>query len=81
VLTDRATWAAFGNKGDLIVLVEGDPALKNEYGIILVNPAKFPHVKAADGQAFIDWMLSPEGQGAIDSFQIGGAQVFFSTRR
>ncbi len=78
VLTDRATWAAFGNKADLVVLVEGDPALKNEYGIILANPERFPHVKAIDGQAFIDWMLSPDGQGAIDAFRIGGAQAFFS---
>ncbi len=64
-LTDRATWVAFGNKGELGVLVEGDPRLFNQYGIILVNPEKHPHVKADEGRKFIDWMQSPEGQAAI----------------
>lgn len=77
VLSDRATWAAFQNKADLEILVEGDRALSNQYGVILVNPAKFPHVKAADGQAFIDWLLSDEGQQAIASFTIDGQQVFY----
>jgi tungstate transport system substrate-binding protein len=77
VLSDRATWAAFGNKGDLVELVAGDPALRNDYGIILVNPAKFPHVKAQEGQAFVVWMLSPDGQGAINAFHVEGQQVFF----
>jgi tungstate transport system substrate-binding protein len=81
VLTDRATWAAFGNKGDLAILVEGDPALRNDYGIILVSPARFAHVKAAEGQAFVDWMLSAEGQNAIDAFRVGGEQVFFAARK
>jgi len=59
-LTDRATWAAFKNKRSLVPLVEGDPRLFNQYGVTLVNPARFPHVKARDGQAFIDWLISPE---------------------
>jgi tungstate transport system substrate-binding protein len=77
VLSDRATWSAFKNKGDLKVVVEGDPRLFNPYGVILVNPAKYPNVKAADGQAFIDWLLSAEGQAAIAAFKIGGEQQFF----
>jgi tungstate transport system substrate-binding protein len=76
-LADRATWAAFGNKGDLAILVEGDEALFNQYGVILVNPAKFPAVKAAEGQAFVDWLVSPEGQSAIAGFKVDGAQVFW----
>jgi tungstate transport system substrate-binding protein len=76
-LTDRGTWISFGNKGDLEILFEGDPALFNQYGVILVNPARHPHVKAEAGQAFIDWLVSPEGQGAIASFGIGGEQLFF----
>ncbi len=77
VLTDRGTWLAFKNRGDLAVLVEGDRRLFNQYGVMLVNPAKHPHVKAADGQAFIDWLVSPEGQAAIASYKIGGEQLFF----
>ena len=76
-LTDRATWIAFDNKGDLTVHVEGDARLFNQYGVILVNPEKHPHVKAAAGQAFIDWLLGPEGQCAIDSFRVDGRQLFF----
>jgi len=76
-LADRATWLAFQNKGDLEVVVEGDEKLFNQYGIILVNPEKYPHVKANLGQTFIDWVLSPEGQDAIAAFQIDGQQVFF----
>jgi len=72
VLSDRGTWLAFANKGPLTVLVEGDPALLNRYGVILVNPEKHPHVKAAEGRAFIDWLLSAQGQAAID-----GQQLFF----
>src|SRR3546814_12172840 len=71
-LTDRATWAAFANKGDHAIVVAGDPALFNQYGVILVNPQRHPHVKAADGQAFIDWLLSAEGQAAIAGFKIDG---------
>jgi tungstate transport system substrate-binding protein len=77
VLTDRATWSSFKNRGDFKIVVEGDPKLFNQYGIILVNPAKHPNVKQAEGQAFIDWILSAEGQNAIKSFQINGEQQFF----
>jgi tungstate transport system substrate-binding protein len=76
-LTDRATWLAFENKGPLEVLVEGDPKLFNQYGVILVNPKKHPHVKAEEGQAFIDWLVSPEGQKAIAGYKIDGKQLFF----
>ena len=77
VLTDRATWISFGNKGDFEIAVEGDPALFNQYGVILVNPEKCTSVKAEQGQAFIDWLLSEEGQGAIAGFQLNGQQLFF----
>jgi tungstate transport system substrate-binding protein len=77
LLSDRATWLAFKNRGDLAILVQGDGRLLNQYGVMLVNPAKHPSVKRADGQAFIDWLLSPEGQGAIASYRIGGEQLFF----
>jgi tungstate transport system substrate-binding protein len=76
-LTDRATWLSFKNTGELALLVEGDTRLFNQYGVILVNPAKHGHVKATDGQAFIDWLLSDHGQQAIAAFRIAGAQVFF----
>lgn len=76
VLADRATWLAFGNKGRLQALVEGDPRLYNQYGLILVNPAGHPHVKAQAGQRFIDFMLSPEGQRAIAGFRLEGQQLF-----
>ena len=76
-LTDRATWIAFGNKGDATIHVEGDARLFNQYGVILVNPEKHPHVKARAGQVFIDWMLGPEGRSAIAAFEIGGQQLFF----
>jgi tungstate transport system substrate-binding protein len=76
-LTDRATWLGFANKGDLEIVVEGDDKLFNQYGIILVNPEKYPHVKAELGQTFIDWVLSAEGQNAIAAFEIDGQQVFF----
>lgn len=77
VLTDRATWLSFKNKGRHAILVEGDPALFNQYGVILVNPKKHPHVKAKAGQAFIDWLLSAEGQAAISSYKRTGKQLFF----
>ncbi len=77
VLTDRATWLNFKNRGDLKVLVEGDKRLFNQYGVMLVNPAKHPHVKAAEGQRFVDWVVSPAGQGVISSYKIGGEQLFF----
>ncbi len=76
-LTDRGTWISFKNKGDYKILVEGDPSLFNQYGVILVSPTKHPRVKAAEGQAFIDWILSDEGQQAIASFKIDGLQLFF----
>jgi tungstate transport system substrate-binding protein len=77
VLADRATWLAFRNRGDLAILVEGDRRLFNQYGVILVNPAKHPTVKKDLGQAFIDWLVSPEGQKAIGDYKIGGEQLFF----
>ena len=79
VLTDRATWSSFKNRGDLKILAEGDKRLHNPYGVILVNPAKFPNVKAKEGQAFVDWLISPEGQAAIAAFKINGEQQFFPT--
>ena len=76
-LSDRATWLKFKNKGDLRILVEGDEKLFNQYGIILVNPKKHPQVKVKLGQAFIDWVLGPEGQGVIRDYKIQGQQAFF----
>ena len=76
-LSDRATWIAFKNKGDMLIAVEGDHKLFNQYGVMPVNPARFPHVKAADGQRFIDWLISPEGQQTIASYRIDGQQLFF----
>jgi tungstate transport system substrate-binding protein len=78
VLADRGTWLAFRNRGDLTILVEGDRRLFNQYGAMLVNPAKHPHVKAALGQQFIDWLVSPRGQEAIAGYKIGGEQLFFA---
>ena len=77
VMADRGTWLNFKNRGDLAVLVEGDKRLFNQYGVILVNPARHPHVKAADGQKFIDWVVSRQGQQAIAQYRIGGEQLFF----
>jgi tungstate transport system substrate-binding protein len=77
VLADRGTWLSFKNRGDLTILVEGDQRLFNQYGVMLVNPAKHPHVKTAGGQAFIDWLVSPEGQKAIADYKIEGEQLFF----
>ncbi len=76
VLTDRATWISFRNKGTLVPLVEGDRRLINQYGLMLVNPARHPHVKAAAGQRFIDFLLSAEGQRAIAAFRVEGQQLF-----
>jgi tungstate transport system substrate-binding protein len=76
-LTDRGTWLSFENPQNLEILVEGDARLFNQYGIILVNPEKHPHVKADLGQKFIDWVLSDDGQQAIGDFKIGGQQAFF----
>jgi tungstate transport system substrate-binding protein len=76
-LADRATWISFRNKRGLRVLVEGDPMLFNPYGVMLVNPRRFPHVKAEAGMAFINWLVSGEGQRAIASYRVDGRQLFF----
>jgi tungstate transport system substrate-binding protein len=76
-LADRGTWLSFKNRGELVVLVEGDTKLFNQYGVMLVNPAKHPHVKKALGQKFIDWLVSPAGQAAIAAYKIEGEQLFF----
>ena len=80
-LTDRGTWSSFKNRGNLAILSEGDRRLFNQYGVMLVNPAKHPHVKATDGQMFIDWLLSDKGQQAIAAFRIEGEQAFFPNAR
>jgi tungstate transport system substrate-binding protein len=77
VLTDRGTWLNFKNRGDLKVLVEGDAKLFNQYGVMVVNPAKHPHVKQADAQKFVDWIISANGQATIAAYKIGGESVFF----
>lgn len=77
VLSDRGTWLSFKNRGDLAILVEGDKALFNQYGVMVVNPAKHPHVKAALAQKFADWVVSPAGQQAIAAYKIDGEQLFF----
>jgi tungstate transport system substrate-binding protein len=77
VLTDRGTWISFKNRGDLDIAVEGDKRLFNQYGVMLVNPAKHPHVKKELGQAFIDWLVSPDGQKTIADYKIDGQQLFF----
>jgi len=77
VLADRGTWLNFKNRADLAVLVEGDKRLFNQYGVMLVNPAKHPHVKAADGQKFVDWLVSAPGQAVIANYKIGGESLFF----
>ena len=77
VLTDRGTWLSFKNRGQLAVLVEGDSKLFNQYGVIVVNPARHPHVKTEMAQAFADWVVSPVGQATIASYKIGGEQLFF----
>ncbi|MFZ1414357.1 MAG: substrate-binding domain-containing protein [Defluviicoccus sp.] len=77
-ITDRGTWLSFNNKGTLAILVEGDKTLFNQYGVILVNPARHPHVKAKDGQAFVDWLISAPGQAAINAYAINGEPLFFA---
>ena len=77
VLADRGTWLSFKNRGDLVILVEGDKRLFNQYGVIVVNPARHPHVRAADAQKFVDWVTSAAGQEAIASYRINGEQLFF----
>lgn len=76
-LADRGTWLGFKNRGDLVVSVEGDKRLFNQYGVMAVNPEKFPHVKAKEAQVFVDWLTSAEGQKAIADYKIGGQQLFF----
>jgi tungstate transport system substrate-binding protein len=78
VLSDRGTWISFKNRGNLEIVVEGDKRLFNQYGVMLVNPAKYPSVKKELGQAFIDWLVSPEGQAAIAGYRINGQQLFFA---
>jgi len=77
VLSDRGTWLSFKNRGDLMIVVEGDKRLFNQYGVMLVNPEKHPNVKKELGQKFIDWLVSPEGQQAIASYKINGEQLFY----
>jgi len=77
LLSDRGTWLSFKNKGDLAILTEGDKRLFNQYGVMLVNPARHPAVKAADGQAFINWLISSKGQETIAGYKVGGEQLFF----
>ncbi|HEY4375175.1 MAG TPA: substrate-binding domain-containing protein [Burkholderiales bacterium] len=77
ILADRGTWLSFKNRANLAIVVEGDKQLFNQYGVMLVNPARFPHVKKELGQAFIDWLVSPEGQQVIAGYKIGGQQLFF----
>jgi tungstate transport system substrate-binding protein len=77
VLSDRGTWISFKNRGDLDIVVQGDKRLFNQYGVMLVNPEKFPSVKKESGQAFIDWLISTEGQAAIAGYKIDGQQLFF----
>jgi len=77
VLADRGTWLSFKNHADLAVLVEGDKRLFNPYGVLVVNPARYPHTKVAEAQKFVDWVTSPAGQGVIASYKINGQQLFF----
>jgi tungstate transport system substrate-binding protein len=77
LLSDRGTWISFRNRRDLAVLTEGDHRLFNQYGVMLVNPARHSHVKVAEGQAFIDWLVSADGQASIAAYQIDGEQLFF----
>ncbi|MDH3315791.1 MAG: extracellular solute-binding protein [Betaproteobacteria bacterium] len=76
-LTDRGTWLSFKNRGDLTIVVEGDKRLFNQYGVMLVSPARHPYVKQGPGRAFIDWIVSPEGQNAIAEYKVNGQQLFF----
>jgi tungstate transport system substrate-binding protein len=77
ILADRGTWLAFKNRGELAIMVQGDKRLFNQYGVMLVNPAMHPSVKRTDGQAFVGWVVSPEGQKAIAEYKIGGEQLFY----
>jgi len=77
ILADRGTWISFKNRGDLAIAVQGDKRLFNQYGVMLVNPARHPNVKKDLGQTFVDWVVSPEGQKAIAEYRIGGERLFF----
>ena len=77
VLADRGSWLSFRNRGELVILVQGDTRLFNQYGVMVVNPARHPHVKAAQAQMFVDWVVSPAGQAVIAAYRIGGEQLFF----
>ena len=79
--TDRGTWLSFKNPGELVIVVEGDNKLFNQYGVMLVNPVKHPHVKKELGMQFVDWVTSPEGQAAIADYKVGGQQLFFPNYR
>ena len=81
VLSDRATWISFGNKANHRILVEGDTALHNQYGVIAINIDKHPRVNARDAQIFVDWITGPRGQAAISEFKPGGTQLFFPNSR
>jgi len=77
ILADRGTWISFRNRGDSVILIEGDKRLFNQYGVMLVNPARHPHVKAELGNRFINWLVSPEGQKTVATYTIEGQQLFF----
>ena len=77
VMTDRATWISFANRGDLRVLVEGDPKMFNQYGVIAVNPARHPRVNSAGAEAFVNWITSPQGQSAIGAYNLNGQPLFY----
>jgi len=77
LLSDRGTWLSFKNRGELAILTQGDKRLFNQYGVMLVNPAKHPNVKAGDGQTFVDWLVSPSGQQTIATYKVGDEQLFF----
>ena len=80
-LADRGTWLSFKNRQDLEIVLEGDKRLFNPYGVMLVNPAKHPHVKSAAGMKFIEWITSPEGQAVIADYKINGEQLFFPSAK
>mgnify|MGYP000211530408 CR=1 FL=1 len=77
MLTYRGTWLNFKNRDELAVLVQGDTRLHNQHGVMVVHPAKYPHIKAAEAQNFVDWVTSPAGQSTIAFYKIGGKQLFF----
>ena len=81
ILADRGTWLNFKNRSELGIVIEGDTRLFNQYGVMLVNPAKHPHVKKEAGQKFVDWVISPAGQAAIAAYKIGGEQLFFPNHK